>query len=68
MSNWQRRFFVLSADGKLYWFKEHRLKGEASNGVDLSDETSTPLTPPGVRLSFEIAVSMKTSVIRAQHG
>ena len=28
-STWERRFFVLSTAGTLYWFKEHRLQEEA---------------------------------------
>ncbi|KAL1527429.1 hypothetical protein AB1Y20_016095 [Prymnesium parvum] len=65
---WERRFFVLTDAGSLYWFKDTKSNGTANGVVHLHAESGARLQTLGAKLSFELVTSKKTYVLRAKDG
>ena len=66
-NRWERRFFLLAADGTLYWFGEALATEAALGALQLRSEGAT-LKTLGVKLSFEILTAKKSYVLRTQDG
>ena len=66
--SWERRFFVLTVQGVLYWFKDANENGHALGCVELQGEHSVTVKPLGVNLTFEIRTEEKDWRMRADSG
>mgnify|MGYP002840996166 CR=1 FL=1 len=63
----QRRFFVLTPGGTLYWFKEARPAEGALGCIQVGGDGAR-LHTLGVKLSFELVTAKKAYVLRTQDG
>ena len=66
-NRWERRFFILTHEGTLFWFNEGKPKDVALGSLQVGGDGAS-LKTLGVKLSFELTTAKKSYVLRTQDG